>query len=142
MNLPLKLIAEWVGAPYDGDARASGYSIDTRTLLPGDLFFALKGESSDGHDWVVRALSMGAAAAVVRRDWQGEAPGALLRVDDPGRALQSAAGQARVRWGGKVVAITGSNGKTTTKDVLAALLETRWRVSKTVGNLNNELACR
>lgn len=142
MNLPLKTIAGWIGAdaPELEGGQATGYSIDTRTLEPGDLFFALRGERSDGHEWAGRALGAGAAAAVVRRDWSGDVdPARLLRVDDPAEALRTAGREARKHWGRTVVAITGSNGKTTTKDVLAALLASARPVSKTVGNLNNEL---
>ncbi len=144
MKLPLTWIGSVLGVARDGegDCFANGYSIDTRTLEPGDLFFALEGESSDGHDWVAAAFERGAAAAVVRRDWDASssaARGFLFRVDDPAEALRRLAYEARRRWGGTVVAVTGSNGKTTTKEALAALLGSRGKVSKTAGNLNNEL---
>src|SRR5579863_383285 len=112
----------------------SGWSIDSRTLAPGDLFIALRGENHDGHDYVKAALEKGAAGALVERD-----PGnpALLIVEDTLAALQKLAGWARCRWAGKVVAVTGSAGKTTTKDVIAHLLAVEMAVGKTIGNLNN-----
>jgi len=113
-----------------------GWSIDSRTLAPGDLFIALRGENHDGHDYVKAALEKGAAGALVERD-----PGnpALLIVEDTLAALQKLAGWARCRWAGKVVAVTGSAGKTTTKDVIAHLLAVEMAVGKTIGNLNNHV---
>jgi UDP-N-acetylmuramoyl-tripeptide--D-alanyl-D-alanine ligase len=114
----------------------SGYSIDSRTLVPGDLFFALRGETFDGHEFVPRVLSGGAAAAVVDREAQGDR---LIRVNDTVAALQSLAAWARDNWGGKVVGVTGSAGKTTTKDIVSAMLETQMTVGRTTGNLNNHI---
>jgi len=114
--------------------KISGWSIDSRTIAPGDLFFALRGPQNDGHDYVGTALANGAAGAVVDHDLGG--PG-LLVVQDTLVALQGLAGWARCRWGGKVVAVTGSAGKTTTKDTIAHLLAVEKKVGKTIGNLNN-----
>jgi len=114
----------------------SGWSIDSRTLAPGDLFIALRGENHDGHDYVKVALEKGAAGALVDRDLGS---GALLIVEDTLAALQKLAGWARCRWAGKVVAVTGSAGKTTTKDVIAHLLAVEMAVGKTIGNLNNHV---
>ncbi len=86
----------------------TGFSIDTRTLAPGDLFFALRGPVHDGHDYVNAALANGAAAAVVEKDFPGS--GNLLRVDDTLQTLQQMAREAREKWGGRVVAVTGSAG--------------------------------
>ena len=118
---------------------ATGYSIDSRTVVPGDLFFAIKGPNHDGHDYVEDALRAGAVAAVVDAGYRpGELTG-LIRVPDSAEALRRLAREARVAWVGSVVAITGSNGKTTTKDATAFLLGQSLAVSKTLGNLNNEL---
>jgi len=114
----------------------SGWSIDSRTIAPGDLFIALRGENHDGHDYVKAALEKGAAGALVDRDLGS---GALLIVEDTLAALQKLAGWARCRWAGKVVAVTGSAGKTTTKDVIAHLLAVEMAVGKTIGNLNNHV---
>lgn len=114
----------------------SGWSIDSRTLAPGDLFIALRGENHDGHDYVNAALEKGAAGALVERDLGSPA---LLIVEDTLAALQKLAGWARCRWAGRVVAVTGSAGKTTTKDVIAHFLAVEMAVGKTIGNLNNHV---
>jgi len=114
--------------------RISGWSIDTRTLEAGDLFFALAGPEHDGHDYVRAALEKGAAGAVAERDI-GVAH--LMIVPEPLAALQRLAAWARCRWGGQVVGVTGSAGKTTTKDITAEVLAAELSVGKTAGNLNN-----
>ena len=123
------------------DSEVTGYSIDSRTACEGDLFFAIPGPNFDGHDYVMPALERGSRAAVVRREWAGRHPaiGPVLAVEDPRRTLGRLANQARRQWGRPIVAVTGSNGKTTTKELISALLATRYRVSKSGGNLNNEL---
>ena len=138
MKLELSQMARWLGVESPGSGVATGYSIDTRTLEPGDLFFAIAGERTDGHEYVSKALEKGAAAAVVRADFE-QAAGPLLRVEQPEAALMTLASLARARWGRRVVAITGSNGKTTTKNATAAMLGSAMAVSSTQGNLNNEL---
>ena len=115
----------------------SSLSVDTRTLQPGDLFFALEGDVHDGHEFVADALDRGACAAVVHRDL-GNDP-RLIRVKDTLAALQRLAQWANERWAGKVVGVTGSAGKTTTKDVIAAVLSPAMRVGKTIGNFNNHV---
>lgn len=122
-------------------ARVASFSIDTRTLSPGGVFFALKGTRSDGHDFLSAAARAGAACAVVERvpDEAAEAPAALLRVDDVVAALGRAGAAARRRPGLRIVALTGSAGKTTTKELIAAGLSARRRVHCTRGNLNNHL---
>ena len=128
-------------APVPVDRPVTGYSIDSRSVQPGDLFFAVRGPRHDGHDYIEAALDKGAAAAVAEERWADEhrdvAP--VLAVDDPTESLRRLARRCRERWDGQVVGVTGSNGKTTTKDLVAAALHTRYRVSKTEGNLNNEL---
>jgi UDP-N-acetylmuramoyl-tripeptide--D-alanyl-D-alanine ligase len=113
----------------------TGYSVDTRTLQPGDLFFALRGESFDGNNYIEQALAKGAAAVIAERS----APGPVLTVPDSLQALQQLAAWARDRWTGDVIGVTGSAGKTSTKDVIASLLSVKFRVGKTVGNFNNHV---
>jgi UDP-N-acetylmuramoyl-tripeptide--D-alanyl-D-alanine ligase len=125
-----------------GSIQVVGYSIDSRTVQPGELFFAVRGDRLDGHDYVAAALARGAAAAVVARDRVAALPDAALSVpllvaENPLTALQSLALHVRRHWGRRVVAVTGSAGKTTTKDAIAAALGVRFRVLKTQGNLNN-----
>lgn len=121
-----------------GDWIASGVSIDTRTLNPGDLFTALRGPNHDGHDHVGEALEQGAAAAVVERKFKGMADDAmLLRVDDTEQALRDLAAAARTRSSAKICGVTGSVGKTGTKELLSAALGAQGKVSATAGNLNN-----
>jgi UDP-N-acetylmuramoyl-tripeptide--D-alanyl-D-alanine ligase len=149
MKLQLQDIAGWIGAdlrPREGDPPelpATGYSIDTRTLAPGDLFFAIRGERFDAHDFVANALARGARAAVVARskviDLLDLAHAhTLLIVDDPLIALQTLATAVRRHWNKRVIGITGSAGKTTTKEAVAEVLSSRFSVLKSEGNLNNE----
>jgi UDP-N-acetylmuramoyl-tripeptide--D-alanyl-D-alanine ligase len=148
MKLSLERIAIWTAAELLGDLSladvvATGYSIDSRTIAPGEVFFAVRGERFDGHDFVAAAFERGAAAAVVSRAGFKDLPDALqqkplLVVDhDPLLALQALAAAVRRHWGGRVVGITGSAGKTTTKEAVAAVLATRFKVLKSEGNLNN-----
>jgi len=123
------------GAPA---ARVSGVTIDSRRVEPGQLFVAIAGPRFDGHDFVAEAAARGAAAALVHRDLQAPAGFALVRVADTTRGLADLAGRARAQAEVPVVCITGSAGKTTTKDMTAALLAARGPVLKTEGNLNNQ----
>lgn len=118
-------------------ASVSGWSIDTRTLNPGDLFFAIHGEAQNGHEYVKAAFERGAVAAVVSEPV--EIAGLLIRVEDTLAGLQNLGMWARRRWGKPIVAVTGSAGKTTTKDIIAELLAVRFAVGKTAGNLNNHI---
>lgn len=121
-----------------GDWIASGVSIDTRTLNPGDLFTAIRGPNHDGHDHVITALEKGAAAAVVDKQYSDPSAGAsLLRVDDTEQALRDLGIQARNRTSAQICGVTGSVGKTGTKELLAAALGVQGKVSATTGNLNN-----
>lgn len=129
-------VADALGVPVPG-AGFGEISTDTRTLVPGALFVALTGERFDGHDHLAAAARAGAGAAVVR---QGTAPVAglpLILVDDPLVAYGRLARARRRQIGGPVIAITGSNGKTSTKEFLAAVLGTAHRVHATAENLNN-----
>lgn len=141
MKLLLSRIAEFISATgqYDGGAMAQGYSIDSRTVQPGELFFAVKGERLDGHDFVEQALSRGAIAAVVEKAQLARYSGSvgLLVVDDTLIALQTLATAVRKIWGKTAIGITGSMGKTTTKEAMAHLLAIRYRVHRTKGNFNN-----
>lgn len=125
----------------DVDIPITGVSTDTRTIRNGDLFVALKGEAYNGHDFVKAALDQGAVAAVVEDDFlSSEAmEGKLLRVGSTLKAYGLIARMYRRRCGFKVVAITGSSGKTTTKDMVAEVLSKRFRVVKTQRNYNNEV---
>ena len=141
MKLPLSKIAEFLAASGDfaGDDVAQGYSIDSRTIAKGELFFAVKGERFDGHDFVSDVLEKGAAAAVVREDqwhrfsWSTR----VLMVHDTLIALQTLATAVRKLWGKPLVGVTGSAGKTTTKEAIAHVLGSRFRVLKSEGNFNN-----
>ena len=141
MKLPLSRIAEFVSASgsYDGNVIAQRYSTDSRTIQPGDLFFAVKGERLDGHDFVEQAFSKGAVAAVVRKDQLGKylVNTPLLQVDDTLVALQTLAAAVRRLWGKSLIGVTGSTGKTTTKEAIAHVLSSRFRVLKSEGNFNN-----
>lgn len=135
-----------VPARADSMARLAGVSIDSRTVRSGELFVAIRGPRFDGHDFVGAALERGAAAVVETGrtgDYPEEIRGKLLAVADTLRALQQLARAYCDAWrkakpGRRVAAVTGSAGKTTTKEILAALLAARFRVLKSEGNLNNE----
>jgi UDP-N-acetylmuramoyl-tripeptide--D-alanyl-D-alanine ligase len=118
-----------------GPYTASGWSVDTRTLAPGDFFFALRGPNHDGHDYVETALAKGAVAAMVDRPL----PGRTVLVADTQKGLEQLGVEARRKWGGTVIGITGSAGKTSTKDVVAACLGAALPTAKTEGNLNNHI---
>src|SRR5207253_2255767 len=167
MKLPLARVAELLGVSregaggdFDRQAVALGYSIDSRTVSPGELFFAVKGEKMDGHDFVRQALEKGAVAAVVSQERLSEfhsngsteigvvkgrigasAPSSLklplIVVGDTLVALQMLAKAVRRLWARPLIAVTGSAGKTTTKEAIAHVLSTRFRVHKSEGNFNN-----
>jgi UDP-N-acetylmuramoyl-tripeptide--D-alanyl-D-alanine ligase len=141
MKLPISRIAEFVAATgqYDPSAVAQGYSIDSRTIQPGELFFAVKGDRFDGHDFVESVLSQGAVAVVIRKDQLARYsnPKGLLAVGDTLIALQTLSTAVRKLWGKTAIGITGSMGKTTTKEAVAHLLSIKYRVHRTKGNFNN-----
>ena len=141
MKLPLSKIEEFLNATGECELKeiARGYSIDSRTIQAGELFFAVKGERLDGHDFVQQALERGAISAVVRKDQLARFPvkTCLLAVDDTLHALQTLATAVRRMWGKPVVGVTGSAGKTTTKEAIAHVLASRYRVLKSEGNFNN-----
>jgi len=123
--------------------RLKGVSTDSRTVKPGDVFFAIKGEKFDGHAFVAEAFSHGCTAAVVEERLPQTSPGLvdfpLLVVKDTIRALGQFARWYRQRFDIPVISITGSNGKTTTKEMIAAVLDQKFSVLKTEGNLNNHI---
>jgi UDP-N-acetylmuramoyl-tripeptide--D-alanyl-D-alanine ligase len=122
-------------------AEITGVSIDSRTLQQGELFVALRGDRFDGHDFVPDAIGRGAWGALVERSASGALGGLrnVIAVDDTLIALQEMARLHRGRFSLPVVAVTGSNGKTTTKEMLAAILRQRGPVLKNEGNLNNHI---
>ena len=126
MQFPVKQIAAVLKLELanGGDAMVTGWSTDTRTLASGDLFFALSGPNFDGSAFVEQAFARGAVAVVT---------------EDVLFALQRVATWARDQWGGDIVAITGSAGKTSTKEVIADLLATKLCVGRTTGNFNNHI---
>ena len=137
MRISLLNAAVWMGVEsFSGCGSVSGWSIDSRTVEPGDVFFALRGARQDGHDFLDQVAQRG-GFAVVDSSERTDIP--LLRVDDTLRAMQRLARQARRNWGGKVVGVTGSAGKTTTKDIIAHFLSTQIPTGKTVGNFNNHV---
>jgi UDP-N-acetylmuramoyl-tripeptide--D-alanyl-D-alanine ligase len=128
-------IGSVIGVPAEIDARITGWSVDSRTVALGDLFFALRGPNHDGNAYVADTLRKGAVAAIANEP----ADGPVLVVPDTLVALQNISSWARDVWGGDVVGITGSAGKTSTKDVVAAMLAASIPVGKTIGNLNNHV---
>jgi UDP-N-acetylmuramoyl-tripeptide--D-alanyl-D-alanine ligase len=145
MNLDLRRISEFISADFPAASLAAhlsptGYSIDSRTILPGELFFAVVGERLDGHEYVEAAFERGAIAAVVSKQYASSAKASqrnVLVVEDTLVALQTLAAAVRRLWGKPVIAVTGSAGKTTTKEIVSHLLSKKFHVMKSQGNLNN-----
>ena len=123
------------GGKAVGDWTATGVSIDTRSVSPGDLFVALKGPNFDGHDYIAAAYDAGACAVMVEPGRAGEA--SAVEVADTFEGLNALGAAGRLRMGGQVIAITGSVGKTGTKEALRHALGTQGRTFATQGNLNN-----
>ena len=146
MRWTLKQVADAVagkpGHGVDAVARVAGVSIDSRTIRRGELFIAIHGPRNDGHDYVADVVESGALAAVVAGPVVSRYPGWIqdrcITVPDTLTALHDLARAVRKDWGKKICGITGSVGKTTTKEILAALLGAKLRVLKTEGNFNNE----
>ncbi|WP_337982905.1 UDP-N-acetylmuramoyl-tripeptide--D-alanyl-D-alanine ligase [Lysinibacillus sp. C5.1] len=142
MKKTLKELAAWLNdeVPAFGDTIVSGISIDTRTICQGDLFVPFRGEQANGHKFVQQAFEKGAGASL----WQKDEPNPpknvpLLFVDDSELALQQMARAYRNEHKATFIGITGSNGKTSTKDILAGTLAPFFKVQKTIGNFNNQL---
>src|SRR5271166_3169693 len=128
-------LLEATGGTMETPFAATGVSIDTRTIQPGELFVALQGEAGDGHAFVAEALAKGAAGAMVHRDVP--AAGGLLLVDDTLSGLHRLGGYARERFTGRLVAVTGSVGKTTTKEMLRTILAAFGRTHAAAASYNN-----
>jgi len=142
--LTVSQIAQFAGASLssgDGAVVVNKVSTDSRTIKPGELFVALRGENFEGHDFVETSAKAGATGALVDLNWAGNVPNnfALLRATDTLQAYQALAANYRRSLALKVLAITGSNGKTSTKDFAASVLARRFRVTKTEGNFNNHV---
>lgn len=131
-------LEEATGSTLPENIQAFGVSIDTRTIQPGDIFIALKGEKLDGHDYVEQALKKGAVVAIVEKPIIIPDTDKLLVVSDTGKALYQMATYAKKRSSAVRIGITGSSGKTTTKEMLIKALSTQGKVHATTGNLNNE----
>ncbi len=144
-QLDLELVAEVAGAAWLPSGKEAscvpltGVSIDSRTLRPGELFVALQGPRFDGHRFIHQALAQGAAAVLVSAPIEGTLPLPILKVDDTLAALSAVAAAWRKKVAPVVVGVTGSSGKTTVKEMIAALLRQKYRVHATSGNLNNHV---
>lgn len=142
MRLHGEAAARTMGGALEGPAGTfTGVSIDSRTLAPGDLFFAIRGPRFDGHAFVPDAFRAGAAGVVVESGYgrREDVPGGfLIRVADPTEALGALAREQRLQSGARIVAITGSLGKTTTKEAAAAAIGAERSVFRSRGNLNNQ----
>ena len=135
LTVPLPAVSEDVLT-----ALGTGIATDTRTIEGGEVFLALRGENFDGHQFVAKARDLGAIAAVVDRDWEAEVPNfPLLRVDDTLKAYQAIARWWRDQFSIPIIGVTGSVGKTTAKELIAAVLSTSGNVLKTQYNYNNEI---
>jgi UDP-N-acetylmuramoyl-tripeptide--D-alanyl-D-alanine ligase len=132
-----RVVAGAVRGPADG--LVSGVAVDSRAVERGDAFFAIRGDRSDGHAYVGDALARGATAAVIRQGWTGAVDLPLIEVEDPGRALLDLAADARGDLAAIVIGITGSTGKTCTKDLTASVLSQRFRVVASRASFNNEV---
>jgi UDP-N-acetylmuramoyl-tripeptide--D-alanyl-D-alanine ligase len=138
ISLGLLETAGVLGAKLDGrDLRYMGLSTDSRNVLPGSLFVAIEGENFDGHDFVEAAAEHGALAALISKARRFSLP--TIKVDDTIAALGKLAGHWRAQFKAPLIAITGSNGKTTVKEMLASILKRSYKVLATKGNLNNEI---
>ena len=139
-NTPLNEIAKLLGVALKASMPVAGFQIDSRLVEPQDLFFALSGERTDGHQFLKEVKARGAIAAVVSREYLGPDEGlVLLPVDDVLMSLQALAAHFAREGRAKIVGITGSMGKTTTKDFAACLLEGKFRVGKTFASYNTRL---
>jgi len=142
--LSILQIAELAGAKLEeGDGKISieRISTDSRTIKKGELFVALRGENFDGHKFIEATAKAGAVGAIVDLQWTGKAPAkfAIIRAEDTLLAYQNLAANYRKALSIRVLAITGSNGKTSTKDFAASVLGRKFRVTKTQGNFNNHV---
>lgn len=144
INITLKQLAEWISCDIDDQYLAheiKGVTIDSRAIEKDMLFIPFKGENVDGHRFVAQALKDGAGAAFYQKGTpiDEDIEGPIIWVDDTLKALQQLAQAYLQEVNPKVVAVTGSNGKTTTKDMIESVLHTEFKVKKTQGNYNNEI---
>jgi len=145
MNLQLDEVSAAVEGALSGSGAilARGYSIDSRTMKAGDLFFAVKGPRFDGHDFLRQALEKKACGIVIDAKFhtpiESSSDFGVIRVSSPVEALRTLAQTVRRRWGKPIVGVTGSAGKTTTKEMIAAVLARKFKVLRTIGNFNNEI---
>ncbi len=121
----------------------SSVSIDTRTLQAGDIYFAINGDNFDGHNFIDSAFEAGAIACVAKEgwkpDWKISDQNIIVRCNEPLELLQMLAKNYRQKFSIPVLGLTGTNGKTTTKEMIAAVLESKYKVTKTIGNFNNHI---
>ncbi len=141
MNYSLRDITSLLGSVdmLEDQRSLKGISIDSRNIESGMLFWAIKGDRYDGHDFVQSALDKGACGAVVHQDFQLPNAENLIHVEDTLNALHSLANDYRKRLGIPVIAITGTNGKTTTKEMLVSILKTTMKTATSQGNFNNHI---
>ena len=137
MNLSLKKIADYIGADVSTDVKITSVSTDTRKIENGSLFICLKGERFDAHDFIPQAVENGAAAIVSER--KVECPVPVLTVESTSKALLDIARMYRESFDIPVVGLTGSVGKTTTKEMIYCVMSEKFNTLKTQGNLNNEI---
>jgi UDP-N-acetylmuramoyl-tripeptide--D-alanyl-D-alanine ligase len=140
-RISIAVAAKWMGAGICGDASGQicGVSTDSRTVGKEECFFAIKGETFDGHDHVAAAMAKGAACAVVSEKWKGDAEGCLLRVSDTVLALGAMASEYRKTITAKVVGITGSAGKTTSREMIYHVLSTKLKAFRSPKSFNNNI---
>lgn len=136
-KLKLSEIAPYLGATYNKDAEFDSVCIDTRKITKGCLFICIKGERFDAHQFADEALSLGAAAVMIHSDI--EPNGAYIKVDDTAKAMLSLSGYYRSKFDIPVIGLTGSVGKTTTKEFTHLVVSAKYNAIKTLGNLNNEI---
>lgn len=136
-KLKLSEIAPYLGATYNKDAEFDSVCIDTRKITKGCLFICIKGERFDAHQFADEALSFGASAVMIHSDI--EPNGAYIKVDDTSKAMLSLSGYYRSKFDIPVIGLTGSVGKTTTKEFTHLVVSAKYNAIKTLGNLNNEI---
>ena len=134
-DIAIKGEGKLLGTPLD--LKVKGVSIDSRTLEKGELFLALKGPYSDGHDFLKEALKRGASSFVVEKKVESNNP--YILVKDSYRFLNLLAKKTRAEFQGNLVGVTGSNGKTSTKEIIFSLLSAEGICHKTLGNRNNQI---
>ena len=147
MELTLDIIKEMIGGKWLREPEKAisqfpicGISIDSRTLCAGDLFWAIKGERFDGHDFVKEAFEKGAIAAVISKSLHFHPMnGSIIKVDDTLISLQKLATEWRKKHTCPLIAVTGSSGKTTTKELIAKILSQKYNCLSTKGNMNNHI---